>query len=173
MGLLGPSTEAADDDRRGGILSRNIGSTPLQYSREETTSSDHDDSGASNNIVAGAHGRGVSPEGSLSKMRLPEYCDCIVRPGGLSLIRYDTSNRGGDDDVAWEYSPAGSSIANAKAAIRSGMVEKNLYRPQKVVPTAGAPTSIIVGFEAQASTSSHITRLKGFSDNAEASQVCI
>lgn len=164
MGLLGPSTEAADDDRRGGIFLCNIGSTPLQYGREETTSSDHDNPGVSNNVVAGAHGRGVSPEGNLSKTRLP---------GGLSLIRYDTSNRGADDDVAWEYSSAGSSIANAKAAIRSGIVEKNLYRPQKVVPTAGAPTSIIVGFEAQASTSSHITRLKGFGDNAEASEVCI
>lgn len=164
MGLLGPSTEAADDDQRGGVFLCNIGSTPLQYGREETTSSDHDNPGVSNNVVAGAHGRGVSPERNLSKTRLP---------GGLSLIRYDTSNRGGDDDVAWEYSSAGSSIANAKAAIRSGIVEKNLYRPQKVVPTAGAPTSIIVGFEAQASTSSHITRLKGFGDNAEASEVCI
>lgn len=75
--------------------------------------------------------------------------------------RVEGSSNGEDGATVWEYPLSNSS--NKTVAI---LESSNMYRSQK-----GAPTSIIVGFESQTSTSSHSLTSKHSSDNADALQV--
>lgn len=74
--------------------------------------------------------------------------------------RVEGSSNGEDGATVWEY-PLSNSSNKAVAILESS----NMYRSQK-----GAPTSIIVGFESQTSTSSHSLTSKHSSDNADALQ---
>lgn len=79
--------------------------------------------------------------------------------------RVEGSSNAEDGATVWEYPLSNSS--NKAAAI----LESNIYRSQKSASATGVPTSIIVGFESQTSTSSHSSTSKNSSDNADALQV--
>lgn len=175
MGLLGPSSEVSDDEGRsgggGGVFVRSIVPTNPQHGRGETTYSTRDNIGTSSALGTGLDGRGLSGDGNLSKKGSSEYCERMGRPGGLSLLRFNNGSRDEEEDGVWEYPLAGSTIASTKAAVRAGLVEKNLLRLKKDATAAVTPNSIIVGFEAQTSASSQPLQPNSLADKPEASQV--
>ena len=174
MGLLGPSSEVSDDEGRsgggGGVFVRSIVDTNPQHGRGETTYNTRDNLGTSSALGTGSEGRGLSGDGNLSKKGSSEYCERMGRPGGLSLLRFNNGSRDEEDGV-WEYPLAGSTIASTKAAVRTGLIEKNFLRLKKDATSAVTPNSIIVGFEAQTAASSHALKPNSLADRPEASQV--
>lgn len=150
MGLPGPFSESAADVRPGEAFGRS------------STATDREIPGAVSHAspargVAAAHGK-TSKSGVST-----DFWDHTGIPEGGSKSHIDV-----EDGTVWEYPLANSSN---KAAVRSDLLESNLYRPQKGASVTGVPTSIIVGFESQTSTSSHITASKHSSENADAVQV--
>lgn len=156
MGLPGPFSESTEDIRP----ARGIATTASHSRSEEPSYADRD------NIPGAVHSsppsRGVAAHGKTIKSGGSDY-----RLEGGSISHCAGSNIGVEDGTVWEY-PLPS--ASSSAAVRSD-VESNLFRSQKGASVAGKPTSIIVGFESQTSTSSHITTSKHSSDKADALQV--
>lgn len=171
MGLPGPSSNAADDIQPGEIFLLSVGTATSCYNGKKASNTHRESQEVVNHNVAATHSRGVIGDQRTSKSGVSDYYECTSRLEGGSNSHLD-----GTSDVQsnslWEY-PLCNSKANAsdQPAIWTGMLENNLYRRQKGASVARTPTSIIVGFEAQSSTASHVATSKSVGDNAGTSQV--
>lgn len=154
MGLPGPFSESTADIRPGDAFARSSGTTVTSHCRsEESSYADREIPGAGSlDSPVAAHGKTTKSGVST------DYWDCAE---GGSNSHFAGGNIAGEDGTVWEFPLSNSS---SKATARSDLLESNLYRPR-------VPTSIIVGFESQTSTSSHIATSKHSSDNADALQV--
>jgi hypothetical protein len=170
MGLPGPPSEATDASWPRGSSARSI-CTLIPHSRhEETSYAGQDISESSDHGGNAPYGGGVVSDVKKAKTGVPEYCAFTGRSELGGLLSQIDGNSDVEDDTVWAYPLSNSSSARNKAGARSGLDENNLYRPQKGAPVTGAPTSIIVGFEAQTATSSHSAISKSLGDNANALQ---
>lgn len=173
MGLPGPCSESAADIRPGEAFARSSGAVTSHCRSEESSSyADREIPGAvsSSHVLSSSPARGVAAHGKTTKSGVSDYWDCTGSLEGGSNSHF-AGNLDVEDGTVWEYPLSNSSSATNKAAVRSDLLENNLYRPQKGASVTGVPTSIIVGFESQTSASSHITTSKHSSDNADALQV--
>lgn len=170
MGLPGPSSNAADDIQPGEIFLLSVGTATSCYNGKKASNTHRESQEVVNHNVAATHSRGVIGDQRTSKSGVSDYYECTSRLEGGSNSHLD-----GTSDVQsnslWEY-PLCNSKANAsdQPAIWTGVLENNLYRRQKGASVARTPTSIIVGFEAQSSTASHVATSKSVGDNAGTSQ---
>ncbi|KAG0604092.1 hypothetical protein M758_10G144200 [Ceratodon purpureus] len=171
MGLPGPSSEATDDSWPRGAFARSSGgATLIPHDRhEEASYAGQEISESSSHGGNVPYGGGVVSDIKKTKSGVPDYRSCTGRSDGELLSKID-GNSDVEDNTVWAYPLSNSSSVRNKAAARSGFDGNNLFRPQKGAPVAGAPTSIIVGFEAQTATSSHSTISKGSSDNGKVLQ---
>ncbi|XP_024391534.1 uncharacterized protein [Physcomitrium patens] len=166
MGLPGPCNEVADDIGPGETFAPSFGAVITRYNSKKLSNSTRQTPETVCRVVAATHSRSVANDERTCKSGLSDHCEFIGRPeeGSVSHFAGIGDIQG---DSPWEYRLSDpKSIASDQKAIWNGIS----YRRQGCASVPRNPTSIIVGFEAQSSTASHITTSRSFGDNAGTSQ---